>query len=153
MTGSSRVVLPKVTPDNYAAMRKLKDTVVAGATKAGIEPLLIDLVNMRASQINGCTLCLDMHSKEARAKGETEQRLYVLSAWREAPFFTQRERVALELTEAITLVHDGQVADDVYDLAAKEFSEDELSQLIWVIIVMNNLNRVAITTRMQPAKD
>ncbi|GAB3297878.1 carboxymuconolactone decarboxylase family protein [Parasphingorhabdus pacifica] len=141
-----------MTPENYAAMRKLKDTVVDGATAAGVEPLLIDLVNTRASQINGCTLCLDMHTKEARGKGETEQRLYTLSAWREAPFFTERERAALELTEAVTLVHDGQVPDEVYYIAAKEFNEAELSQLLWVITVINTLNRVAISTRMQPAK-
>ena len=149
MAGSSRVVLPKVTPDNYAALRKLKDTVVEGATAAGLEPVLIDLVNTRASQINGCALCLDMHTREARAKGESEQRLHTLSAWRETPFFTERERAALELTEAVTLVHDGQVPDDVYDIAAEQFGEEELSQLLWVIIVINALNRVAISTRMQ----
>lgn len=152
MIGPSRVVLPKTTPDNYAALRKLKETVVNGAMAAGLEPVLIDLVNTRASQINGCTLCLDMHAKEARDKGETEQRLYVLSAWREAPFFTERERAALELTESVTLVHNDQVPDDVYDAAAREFGEQELSQLLWVITVINTLNRVAISTRMQPAK-
>lgn len=103
MTGSSRVDLTMTTSDNYAAMRKLMETVVSGAMAAGLEPVLLDLVNTRASQINGCPFCLDMHTREARGKGETERRLHTLGAWRDAPFFTQRERAALELTEAVTL--------------------------------------------------
>lgn len=152
MIGSSRVTLTETTPDNYAALHTLMETVVNGAMAAGLEPALVALVNTRASQINGCAFCLDMHTKEARSKGETEQRLHTLSAWREAPFFTQRERAALELTEAVTLVHNGQVPDDVYDAAAKEFTEGGLSQLLWVITVINSLNRLAISTRMQPEK-
>lgn len=152
MTGTTRVVLTKATPDNYAALRTLKETVGRGATAAGLEAMLIDLVNTRASQINGCVFCIDTHTKEARAKGESEQRLHALSAWREAPFFTARERAALELTEAVTFVHDGHVPDDAYDVAAKEFGEQELGQLLWVIIVINSLNRIAISTRLQPAR-
>src|SRR5580693_1974523 len=97
--------------------------------KSGLETTLLELVRMRASQINGCAFCLDMHSKDARAEGETEQRLYGLSAWRETPFYSERERAALECTEAVTLVSRDQVPDDVYERVRHQFNADELASL------------------------
>jgi AhpD family alkylhydroperoxidase len=114
---------------------------------SGIDPGLHELLKIRASQINGCAYCIDMHTKDARAHGESEQRIYALPAWRETPFFTARERAALALTEAITLVHDGQVPDDVYAEAARHFEEPELAAVIWAATVINGWNRVAITSR------
>ena len=107
---------------------------------------------MRASQINGCAYCLDMHSKDARAEGETEQRLYALSAWQETPFFTDRERAALALTEAITLVREDHVPDAVYEKAKQSFSEEELVNLTLAIITINAWNRLAITFRFVPGE-
>ena len=131
-------------------MGALHTAAVAAAVDAGLEPELLELVRIRASQINGCGFCLDMHTKDARAKGETEQRIYALNAWPEVPFFNDRERAALELTEAITLVHDGRVPDEIYQEAANVFKEDELAALIWAAIAINAYNRIAVTTRMQP---
>ncbi len=109
----SRVALKKITPDVSGAMGSLHGAAVSAARDAKVEPEILELIRIRASQINGCAFCLDMHTKDARAQGETEQRIYALSAWRETPFFTARERAALALTEAVTLVADGQVPDDV----------------------------------------
>jgi AhpD family alkylhydroperoxidase len=153
----SRVALKGVTPQVSAAMGGLHTAAVAAARDAGVEPDLLELVRIRASQINGCAFCIDMHTKDARAAGEAEHRIYALNAWAETPFFTPRERAALELTEAITLVHDGRVPDDVYRAAAEIFAEDELAALIWAAVVINAYNRIAISTRMaagnyQPAK-
>src|SRR5437660_3612677 len=97
--------------------------------KCGLEPSLQELVKTRASQINGCAYCIDMHTKDARAAGETEQRLYGLNAWREAPFYTERERAALEWTEALTLITEGHVPDDVFARVREHFSEEELVNL------------------------
>jgi AhpD family alkylhydroperoxidase len=105
---------------------------------------------MRASQINGCGYCLDMHSKDARAQGETEQRLYVLPAWREAPFYTDRERAALAWTEALTLVAESHVPDEVFEEARAQFSEQELVDLSLAIVAINGWNRVAIAFRSEP---
>src|SRR4051794_1333994 len=115
--------------------------------KCGLEPGLLELMKLRASQINGCAYCVDMHTKDARAKGETEQRLYATSVWREAPFFTDRERAALAWTEAVTLVSQGQVPDSVYQTARKEFSEKELVDLTMAVIAINGWNRLAISFR------
>jgi AhpD family alkylhydroperoxidase len=113
----------------------------------GLEPSLLELVKMRASQINGCGYCMDMHSKDARAAGETEQRLYVLNAWREAPFYSKRERAALAWTEAVTRVADTGVPDDVYAETAQEFSESELLDLTLAVIAINSWNRLAVSSR------
>lgn len=113
----------------------------------GLEAPLLELVKMRASQINGCAYCLDMHSKDARAGGESEQRLYALDAWREAPFYSHRERAALAWTEAVTLVADTHVPDDVYEHASKCFDEQELTNLTLAIIAINGWNRLAISSR------
>ena len=143
-----RVALKQLTPDVSAAMGALHREAVAAARAAGVEPELLELVRIRASQINGCAFCLDMHTKDARAKGETEQRLYALDAWPETPFYTERERAALALAEAVTLVHDGRVPDAVYQEAAAVFKEDELAAVLWAAIVINAYNRIAISTRM-----
>jgi AhpD family alkylhydroperoxidase len=145
-----RIALKQVTPQVSTAMAGLHTAAVAAAREAGLEPELLELIRIRASQINGCAFCLDMHAKDARAAGETEQRIYSLNAWQETPFYTVRERAALALTEAVTLVHDGRVPDDVYQAAAKVFNEPELAALIWAGIIINAYNRVAISTRMPP---
>jgi AhpD family alkylhydroperoxidase len=116
----------------------------------GLESSLLNLVDMRASQLNGCAWCLDMHSKDARAEGESEQRLYVLSAWRESPFYTDRERAALAWTEAVTLIADNHVPDDVYEETRKYFSEKELVDLTLAIIAINGWNRLNVSFRTVP---
>ncbi|MEU9447456.1 carboxymuconolactone decarboxylase family protein [Streptomyces sp. NPDC048277] len=146
----SRVALKKITPDVSAAMGSLHAAAVTAAQDAKVEPELLELVRIRASQLNGCAFCLDMHTKDARAQGETEQRVYALNAWRETPFFTERERSALELTEAVTFVADGHVPDAVYAGAAEVFDEAQIAALVWAATVINAYNRIAIATRMVP---
>ncbi|MFD5738665.1 carboxymuconolactone decarboxylase family protein [Streptomyces massasporeus] len=146
----SRVALKKITPDVSAAMGSLHAAAVSAAQDAKLEPELLELVRIRASQINGCAFCLDLHTRDARGQGETEQRLHTLAAWRETPFFTERERAALALTEAVTLVHDGRVPDAVYAEAAEVFDENQIAALIWAATVINAYNRIAIATRMVP---
>ena len=114
---------------------------------AKLEPKLFELVKTRASQINGCAYCLDMHTKDARHNGETEQRLYGLSAWRETPFYTDRERAALEWTEAVTLVSDSHVPDDVFERVSAQFSAPELVALTFGVVVINCWNRLSIAFR------
>jgi AhpD family alkylhydroperoxidase len=118
--------------------------------QSGLEPALVELVKMRASQINGCAYCIDMHSKDARAAGETEQRLYALNAWREAPFFTDRERAALEWTETVTLVSQNHVPEEVYENVRRHFIEAELINLTMAVVAINGWNRVAISFRAVP---
>ncbi|KUO12001.1 carboxymuconolactone decarboxylase family protein [Streptomyces sp. DSM 15324] len=146
----SRVALKKITPDVSAAMGSLHAAAVAAAQDAKVEPEILELLRIRASQLNGCAFCLDMHTKDARAADETEQRIYALSAWRETPFFSGRERAALALTEAVTFVADGHVPEDVYAEAAEVFDEAQLAALIWAATVINAYNRIAIATRMVP---
>jgi AhpD family alkylhydroperoxidase len=112
-----------------------------------LERRLFELVKIRASQINGCAYCIDMHTKDARLAGETEQRIYALSAWREAPFYTDRERAALEWTEAVTRVAETHVPDEVYERAARQFKEAELVALTFAIVVINGWNRLAVSFR------
>jgi AhpD family alkylhydroperoxidase len=112
-----------------------------------LEHSLLRLIEIRASQINGCAYCLDMHTKEARAAGETEQRIYTLDAWRETPFFTDRERAALEWTEAVTLVSVTRVPDDVFEQVRQQFSEEELVELTFAVIVINSWNRLNVSFR------
>jgi AhpD family alkylhydroperoxidase len=142
----ARINLMHVNPGVVQAMLGLERQV----RQAGFDHKLLDLVRMRASQINGCAYCLDMHSKDARANGETEQRLYGLSAWRETPYYSDRERAALELTEALTLVADGGVPDDVYERVRAQFSEDELTHLTLAIVAINGWNRLNIAARTVP---
>ncbi len=129
-------------PDGYQTLQLLSERV----RDSGLEPGLVELVKMRASQINGCSYCIDMHSKDARAQGESEQRLYALSAWREAPFFTGRERAALALTEAVTLIAEDHISQTIVDDAAALYAPEELTRLLYLIIEINAWNRLAITT-------
>jgi AhpD family alkylhydroperoxidase len=112
-----------------------------------IERALFELVKIRASQMNGCAYCIDMHTKDARLAGETEQRIYALNAWRETPFFTERERAALEWTEAVTRVGDTHVPDEIYERVSAQFPEAELVALTFAVIVINSWNRLAISFR------
>jgi AhpD family alkylhydroperoxidase len=128
----------KAYPDAYKAMLALSQAV----ERTGLAPQLIDLVNYRASQLNGCAFCLDMHSKDLRARGETEQRLYMISAWREAPhLYSSRERAALAWAEAVTRLEHQEVPDAAYDMARKEFNEAELTQLTLAIVAISGWNR------------
>jgi AhpD family alkylhydroperoxidase len=117
--------------------------------QSGLDSKLIHLINVRTSQINGCAFCINMHAREAREEGETEQRLYGLSAWRETPFYTPQERAALALAEAVTRIDHG-VPDDVYAEAEQQFSHEEILRIIMATIAMNGWNRIAISTRMSP---
>jgi AhpD family alkylhydroperoxidase len=117
---------------------------------SGLDPSLLQLVRMRSSQINGCAYCLDMHSKDARAEGETEQRLYCLPAWRETPFYSERERAALAWTEAVTQVSEDHVPDEVFELARTQFAEEELAELTLAIVSINGWNRLCIAFRAPP---
>jgi len=117
---------------------------------SGLEPSLLDLVRLRASQINGCAYCIDMHSKDLRARGETEQRLYELNAWRETPFYSDRERAALEWTEAVTLVSQDHLPDEVFERVRQYFSDPELVSLTMAIVAINGWNRLAISFRAIP---
>ena len=142
-----RIDYPKVAPELFKAMMGVEAAVARGGA---IEPILRHLVKLRASQINGCAYCIDMHWKDARALGESEQRLYGLSAWRESPYYTARERAALEWTEAVTLVAEGHVPDHVYDAVRSHFSERELVELTWAVASINAWTRVAISMRSVP---
>jgi len=130
----------------YQAMLGLS-AVVKGST---LEPALIELVKTRVSQINGCGFCLDMHTKDARAAGESEQRLYLLSAWREAPFYSERERAALAWAEAVTRLEQQHVADEIYEQAHGAFSDQELAVLTLAIVEINGWNRFAISFQAEP---
>ncbi|MFT4279454.1 MAG: carboxymuconolactone decarboxylase family protein [Rhodopseudomonas sp.] len=131
-------------PDAYKAMVALETYIQA----SGLEPSLIELVKMRASQINGCAFCLDMHSKDARAHGEAEQRLYLLDAWRESPLYTGRERAALGWTEALTLIAQTRAPDEDYAFLKQHFSDAEQVKLTLLIGAINTWNRIAIGFRM-----
>lgn len=116
----------------------------------GIEPKLLELIKIRASQINGCAYCLDMHTKDARAQGETEQRIYALNAWRETPFFTEKERAALAWTESVTQVSTSQVPDEVYEIVRQHFDEKEIVNITTAIVAINGWNRFAVSFRSVP---
>ncbi len=144
---SERINYAKVTPEGYRAMSGL-ERYVRGS---GLEPSLLELVKLRASQINGCAYCIDMHWKDARARGESEQRLYGLMAWRESPYYTERERAALAWTEAVTLIADSHVADELYEEVRQYFNETELVNLTFALVAINGWNRLAISLRTEPA--
>jgi AhpD family alkylhydroperoxidase len=142
----SRLEYKKIAPAAYGAMRELEIYV----EQSGLEPSLLELVKTRASQINGCAYCIDMHTKDARAGGESEQRLYALNAWKETSFFTERERAALAWTEAVTEVTRGHVPDEMYVLARQQFTEKELVDLTMAIVAINGWNRLSISFRTVP---
>jgi AhpD family alkylhydroperoxidase len=141
-----RIAYANVAPGALRAMYALETYV----RQSGLEPSLLELVKTRASQINGCAYCLDMHTKDARAHGETEQRLYALPAWRETPFFTERERAALAWTEAVTRVADGHVPDTVFEEVRPHFTDEELVNLTLAVVAINGWNRLAISFRAVP---
>jgi AhpD family alkylhydroperoxidase len=143
---NARLNYAEVAPNALKAMLELEKYVHA----SGLELPLYELVKTRASQINGCAYCLDMHTKDARKAGETEQRLYALSAWRETPFYTDRERAALAWTEALTLISENEVSDELYERLSKFFSEEERVVLTMAIIAINGWNRLAISFRTVP---
>jgi AhpD family alkylhydroperoxidase len=141
-----RVNFHQAAPDTINALRALEAQVQA----AGLEQSLIELVKIRASQINGCAYCINMHTQDARKHGETEQRLYLLNAWREAPAYSNRERAALAWTEAVTLISETHAPDDVYDELRSQFSETETVNLTMLIATINAWNRLAISLRAVP---
>lgn len=142
---SVRMDYAKAAPGAARAMYGLQNYV----NECGLEVSLLELVKTRASQINRCAYCIDMHTKDARANGESEQRLYGLSAWREAPYYTERERAALAWTEAVTLIADNEVSDELYEQVRQHFSEAELVNLTLAIIAINGWNRLAISFRTE----
>ena len=142
----SRLEIQKAAPDALRAMLGLQSHV----DNSGLEPALMELVKIRASQINGCAYCLDMHTKDARANGESEQRIYMLPAWSETPFFTDRERAALAWTEALTLISETHAPDDVYEEVRQRFTEKELVALTMAIVAINGWNRIQIGFRAVP---
>jgi AhpD family alkylhydroperoxidase len=126
---------------------KAMNTLDAASRAGDLDKGLAELVRVHASQINGCAYCVDMHTKDARAAGETEQRLYALPVWRETPYFTEAERAALALTEAVTVLTDGHVPEEVFRTAAKHFDEQRLAQLISIVVTINAWNAISVTTR------
>ena len=141
-----RLAVDKLAPHINKAMNALDDA----SRQTTLEASLLELVRSRASQLNGCAYCVDMHTRDARKGGETEQRLYALPVWRETPFFSDRERAALELTEAATRLTEGGVSDEVFARAAAHFDEVQLAELIWTITVINAWNRLGATARPWP---
>ncbi len=142
----SRLDYMKSAPDGFKAMTGLEQYV----RQSGLEPALLELVKIRTSQINGCAFCLDMHTQDARAAGESEQRMNTLSAWRETPFFNERERAALAWTETVTRVSETHVPDETYESVRQHFNEKELVDLTLAIVAINGWNRLAISFRSVP---
>jgi len=141
-----RINYGEVAPDAVKAMRGLEKYV----SSSGLERPLYELIKIRASQINGCAYCIDMHTKDARKAGETEQRIYALNAWRETPFYTERERAALAWTEALTLISENDVSDDLYEKVGEHFTEEERVAITMAIVAINGWNRLAISFRTVP---
>ncbi len=145
-TTGQRLNIAQLAPDVYKAMVALDS-----AARKGLDPTLVELMLTRASQLNHCAWCLDMHTRDARKAGVTEQKLYLLNAWEEArDLYSDKERAALALTEAVTVLTDGFVPDAVYNEASEHFADAELAQLISVILTINAWNRIAVTSRMAP---
>jgi AhpD family alkylhydroperoxidase len=143
---TERLDYGKIAPGAMKAMYAMQNYV----HDCGLEPLLLELIKVRASQINGCAYCIDMHTLDARALGETEQRLYALSAWRETPFFTERERAALAWTETVTLLSQTHVPDAEFDAVRQHFSDKELVDLTAAIVLINSWNRFGVSFRDEP---
>jgi AhpD family alkylhydroperoxidase len=138
-----RLDYSKTAPDGIGVLRQLEGYL----KKAGLEPGLMELVKLRASQINGCAYCIDMHTKDARSRGESEQRLYGITAWRETPFYSERERAALAWTESVTRISENQVPDEIYRQVKQHFTDKELADLTLAVIAINSWNRLAISFR------
>ncbi len=142
----ARLDFRKASPEADKAMMGLHMFV----RNCGLEHSLLELIKLRASQINGCAHCIDMHAKELRADGESEQRIYLLNAWRESPFYSERERAALAWTEAVTRVSETQVPDEIYEQARRQFTERELVDLTLAVVAINGANRLNIAFRTVP---
>ena len=140
-----RLAVNDVAPDAYRAVLGMESY-----SRQHNDPVLYELIKLRASMINGCAFCVDMHSRDALAAGEDSRRLFGVAAWHDAPFYTEKERAALALTDAVTRLGDGGVPDDVWDTAAKHFSEEELANLLMAIATINVWNRLSIATRTEP---
>lgn len=141
-----RLNYSKTTPEGIKGLLEIEKYVA----ESGLDRTIFELVKLRASQINGCAYCLDMHTKDARAAGETEQRLYLLSAWKETLFYSEKERAALEWTEAITLISENEISDSLYQKVQSHFDDSELMALSMAIIAINSWNRLAIVFRTEP---
>src|SRR5262249_21137867 len=146
MTDADRVNLPAITPDEHRAM-----VAFGHAAEEKLDPVIGVLVKIRASQLNGCSFCLDLHTREAQTAGVGEQRLFTLAAWRETPLFTDRERAALALTEAVTFLTDGHVSGGGRQMARQRFDTIELAHLLWTIAAINIWNRMGVATQLRPA--
>ena len=142
----SRIDYYKLSPGGYKAMLGLEQYL----NNSGLEKKLLHMIKLRVSQINGCAYCLDMHWKDLQAEGESQQRMYSLDAWRETPYYTDRERAALAWAEAVTNITDGHVSDKVYEAARQHFSEQELSDLTLAVVTINAWNRLSIAFRVVP---
>jgi AhpD family alkylhydroperoxidase len=142
--------LQQVDPANVERAMRVMLGLSGYEARSGLELSLLDLVKLRASQINGCAYCLDMHTKDARARGESAQRLYLLDAWRESPFYSERERAALAWTEAVTLVAESRVPDAVYEEVRRQFSDDELLALTMAVVTINAFTRLNMALRTVP---
>jgi AhpD family alkylhydroperoxidase len=142
-----RLDFDRLAPGFSRAMAHLDRAATKELDNAGIEPRLRELIRIRASQLNGCAYCIDMHTKDARAAGESEQRLYALPAWRETPFFSSRERAALAFTESVTLLADTHVPEQAYAEIAKEFTEPEIAALVSLLVAINAWNTIGVSTR------
>jgi AhpD family alkylhydroperoxidase len=140
---ATRTNILKDAPEAYRAMRGLENYITA----SGLDRGLYELIKIRASQINGCSYCLNMHTRDARRLGETEKRIYLLNAWRDTELFTDKERAALALTESITLIAAGGVPDEVYQEAARHFEPAELAAVIMAVVTINGWNRIQITSQ------
>jgi AhpD family alkylhydroperoxidase len=139
-----RLDFERHAPDAYKALLRLDGAVTEQLDRVGFDTRLRELVRVRASQLNGCAYCIDMHTKDARAAGEAEQRLYALTAWRDTPFFTERERAALAFTEAVTLMNVDHVPDEAYAAVAERYSEDEIAALVSLIVAINAWNAIGV---------
>ncbi|HTO37555.1 MAG TPA: carboxymuconolactone decarboxylase family protein [Brumimicrobium sp.] len=142
---TKRINIYKVSPEAYAPMIALEKYIAS----SGLDIILYELIKTRASQINGCAYCLNMHTRDAMKEGETAQRLFLLNAWRETELFTEKERAVLALTEEMTLIANNHVSDEVYSEAAKYCSEKELAAVMMAIVVINGWNRMAIATELE----
>ncbi|GGX92700.1 carboxymuconolactone decarboxylase family protein [Streptomyces fructofermentans] len=142
-----RIFIDKQSPEAYRALKQASAAAGATAAEAGLDRILVELVNMRVSQINGCAYCLDLHTRTALREGETTQRLGVLAAWRDTEVFTPRERAALALAEATTDIADARAQDSAYELARATLTDDETSAVIWVAITINGFNRVSTMSK------
>ncbi|MBS0192214.1 MAG: carboxymuconolactone decarboxylase family protein [Phycisphaerales bacterium] len=143
---TQRMDYARAAPEIFRGMLGVEKALHSG----GIEPRLLHMIKLRASQINGCAYCMDMHWKDAKAAGETEERLYMLNAWRESPLYSDRERAAMAWVEAVTNITVGHAPDDLYEATRAQFDEKQMAELTWAIASINAWNRIAISFRATP---